>query len=51
MKKDIPGARDATRLECLQVAAAATVAVVINLSRLVMVVVASLSQGWCWWLH
>ena len=43
MKKDIPGARDAMRLEYL--AAAATVAMVVDLSRLVMVVVVSLSRG------
>ena len=41
MKKDIPGARDATHLKHL--AAAVTVAMVVDLLRLVMVVVASLS--------
>ena len=41
MKKDIPRARDAMCLEHL--AAVATVAMVVDLSRLVMVVVASLS--------
>ena len=41
MKKDIPRARDAMRLEHL--AAVATVAMVVDLLRLVMVVVVSLS--------
>ena len=48
-KKDIPGARDTLHLKPL--AAAATVAVVVDPLRLVMVVVALLSRGWCWWLH